>query len=485
MTVGIESGEMPAIAGARGVLAYLVVAALVLPLMMLLGLLLRLGQGEVVAVSPFYFYQVMTLHGVGMVGIAGFGGAAILWYFARRHLDLSGVVLMTNAGFFLAGVVLIIGAITLGGFAGGWTFLFPLPAQSGGVWSQASAVVFLVGLLLVGLGFLLFYSDIARAVIQEYGGLGRGLGWSQLFGGDTSAMPPPAIVAGTMVLIVNVLGIVAGAAVLLMSLVNIVNPALPIDPLLAKNLIYAFGHIFINASIYMAIIAVYEILPRYTGRPWKSTRPMLAAFAAATVMVVIVYPHHLLMDFAMPTWMLVMGQMISYASGLPVLLVTAYGALVNVHRSGMRWSIVPMFLMLGVFGWSIGVLPAIVDGTIAVNYVMHNTLWVPGHFHLYLLIGLVSMIFGFMYHLAIEGGGLTEGPIDRFCFWLYAAGGIGFAVMFLYSGRLSVPRRWAVHLPEWLVYDQIASVFAALAVVTAVVLMARFLISLPRLHLKA
>lgn len=485
MTIEAGSNEIIYVDDRRGVLTYLVVAALVLPLMMLLGLLLRLGQGEVVEVSPVYFYQTMTLHGVGMVGIAGFGGAAIMWHFASRHLDLNVGILFANAAFFLAGVVLIIGAVALGGFAGGWTFLFPLPALSGGVWSSGSAAVFLLGLILVGLGFLLFYSDVARAILQKYGSLGRGLGLPQLFGRSSEAMPPPAVVAGTMVLIVNILGIVTGAAVLLMSLVNILNPALPIDPLLAKNLIYLFGHVFINASIYMAIIAVYEILPHYTGRPWKSTRPMLAAFAAATVMVVIVYPHHLLMDFAMPTWMLVMGQVISYASGLPVLLVTAYGALVNVHRSGIRWSVVPMFLMLGVFGWSIGVLPAIVDGTIAVNYVMHNTLWVPGHFHLYLLIGLVSMIFGFMYHLAIQGGGLTEGPIDRFCCWLYAVGGIGFAVMFLYSGRISVPRRWAVHLPEWLVYDRIASVFAAVAVVAAVVLMARFLIGLPRLHSKA
>lgn len=43
-------------------------------------------------------------------------------------------------------------------------------------------------------------------------------------------------------------------------------------------------------------------------------------------MVLTVYPHHLLMDFVMPTWALVAGQVISWLSGLPVLLVTAFGA---------------------------------------------------------------------------------------------------------------------------------------------------------------
>jgi cytochrome c oxidase subunit 1 len=50
-----------------------------------------------------------------------------------------------------------------------------------------------------------------------------------------------------------------------------------------------------------------------------------------------------------------------------------------------------------------------------------------------------------------------------------------------YSGMQSVPRRWAVHFPEWLAYDQIASVFAALAVAAVLVFMVRFLAGLPRL----
>jgi cytochrome c oxidase subunit 1 len=53
-------------------------------------------------------------------------------------------------------------------------------------------------------------------------------------------------------------------------------------------------------------------------------------------MVLIAYPHHLLMDFVMPEWALIVGQIASYAAGLPVLVVTAYGALALVYRSGIR-----------------------------------------------------------------------------------------------------------------------------------------------------
>src|SRR3546814_1765762 len=82
-----------------------------------------------------------------------------------------------------------------------------------------------------------------------------------------------------------------------LSIINAYYPSLVLDALVAKNLIYMFGHTFINATIYMAVIAVYELLPRYTGRPYPISRPFLWAWAASTVFVLTVYPHHLLMDY--------------------------------------------------------------------------------------------------------------------------------------------------------------------------------------------
>src|SRR5699024_7550101 len=131
-------------------------------------------------------------------------------------------------------------------------------------------------------------------------------------------------VASTMVTIVNTTAITAGAIVLIMNIINVVNPAFTFDPLLAKNLTYAFGHIFANAIIYMGVIAVYEILPRYTGRPWKSSKSFLVAWTMSTAFTLVIYTHHMLMDSVMPKWMLIMGQILSYANGLPVLVVTAY-----------------------------------------------------------------------------------------------------------------------------------------------------------------
>ncbi len=444
---------------------YLVTSLVLFLVMMVLGLLMRLAQGAWMDMSPTLFYQVMTAHGAGMVGTAALASSAVMWFFLRKYVPLKTSIFLANYVLFMIGAVLLLVAIFIGKFAGAWTFLYPLPVQSLGVWSVGSAVLFMVGFLIIGVGFLLFYLDAMRGVIRVYGNLGRGLGLQWLFSGTVDPDHPKTVVASTMVIIVNSLGILGGAVVIVMSLINAYDPEIALNALFAKNLIYFFGHVFINITIYMAVIGVYELLPRYTGRRWGMSRPFLWAWAASTLMVMIVYPHHLLMDFAMPRWMAVTGQVISYTSGLPVFTVTAYGALTNIHRSRMRWRIPAMLLILSMFGWAAGIVPAIIDATISVNHVMHNTLWVPGHFHFYLLLGVLPMQFAFMYHLIGRDTDRSVSRSDRLGFWMYLSGGLAFVFMFLAGGHASVPRRWATHFPGWQVYDQVASLSAALVIV--------------------
>jgi cytochrome c oxidase subunit 1 len=453
-------------------------------LMMIAGALFRSVQAAWMPIPPNFAYELMTLHGAGMVGVSGLAGAAVMWYFLRRYVALSTGMFLAMLALSLVGVVMILAAIGIGRFAGAWTFLYPLPAKSAGVWGPHAAGAFVGGLVFIGVGFLLFYLDCAIAIIRRYGSLVKSLGLDQLFGsGPVDTSLPPTVVASTMVIIINVLGILAGAVVLVMSLVNIYL-GVAFDPLLMKNLIFFFGHVFINATIYMAVIGVYEIVPRYTKRPWTISRPFLASWAAATLIVMAVYPHHLLMDYVMPKWMVVTGQVLSYLSGLPVLFVTVYGALTNIHRSGLAWDLPLRLLVFSLFGWAAGVIPAIIDGVIRVNLVMHNTQWVPGHFHFYLLLGLVPMLLGTLLY-ACTRGEWKETALDRTAFWTYGAAGAVFCFVFLAGGWQGVPRRFAVHDTAWLGFAQLGTLAAVLVLVAALVLGVRLLARLPRASLSA
>lgn len=452
---------------------YATISGVVILLMMLFGLVMRMTQGQILPIGPEVFYQLMTAHGIGMVAIAGLGGSAVMWHFLGKYVNLRAGFAWANLAFFLAGVVFVLGGIFLGGFAAAWTFLYPLPAHSMGMWGKHAAAAYMGGVLLVGVGMLLFFLESARAIIQQYGSFARSLGWHFLKSGHDA--PPATVIASTVVTIINIIAILIGAVILTMMLVNLYVPEIAIHPLLAKNLIFLFGHVFINSTIYMAVIAVYEILPKYTGRPWKVYKPFVWAWSATCLMVLTVYPHHLLMDYAQPLWMHIMGQIISYTSSLPVLALTLTATLGTIYRSNIKWDLTSALLVLSIFGWSAGVIPAVIDGTIAVNQVMHNTLWVPGHFHLYLLLGCVAMILAFINWIANQEKASGFAVLEKAMLWTFACSAFAYAFMFLMSGQASIPRRWAVHLPEWLWYSQLASLFAAGVVLSAMTIIVRAL----------
>lgn len=458
---------------------YLLIGGIVIAAMMVFGVLMLLAQGGQIDLSPALFYQFLTIHGTGMVGAAALAAAGVMWYFLSKYVELSKKVFVWNLVLFLIGVVMVIIGVFSFEYASAWTFLYPLPALSANAWGIIGALLYLGGMLILGTGFLLLYIDCGRAIIKKYGSLGKGLGWDVLSGKkDVKDAPPKAVVASTMVTIVNSTAVIAGAIVLIMNMINVVNPSFTFDPLLAKNLTYAFGHIFANAIIYMAVIIVYELLPKYTGRPWAPSKIFLVAWNMSTAFTLVIYTHHLLMDPVMPKWTLILGQVLSHSNGLPVLVVTAYGALMIVYKSGIKWDMASGLALLSMFGWTAGVVPAVIDATIVVNHVMHNTKWVPGHFHMYMGLGAVVMLFAFMYHLSKVDSNLKENILDKIGFWCYALAMTSISMQFLVSGAISTPRRWATHFPEWMapaLFGAVAGVFLIIATTIFIIHFVRYL----------
>src|SRR5439155_659021 len=224
----------------RAALAYLVTGFATFLLMGLLGLHMRLDQGGLMTVSPTWFYRIMTLHGSGMVAgtmLATMGGLAAA---VERTVRLSARALWTAFLVYMLGMGFIVLATTLGGFAAGWTVLYPLPA---------------------------------------------------------------------------------------------------LERVLEKNLAYLFGHQLANLNIYFAAAFVYALVAEHTGRPWPASRHVAVAWNLVLLLVLLPWPHHLYQDFAQPAFMPIAAEAVSFLVGIPSFLVTIFGALGRIHRSGMRWSV--------------------------------------------------------------------------------------------------------------------------------------------------
>lgn len=151
---------------------YVVSVLLVFVLMMLFGLTMRLAQSTWLGVPLDVFYRVMTAHGAGMVGTIGLASSVVMWFFLRKYVKLTLAIFAANYVLFMLGAVALLAAVFMGGYAGAWTFLYPLPVHSMNVWSPHAAALFMFGYLLIGVGFLLFYLDAMWAIIRVYGNHG-------------------------------------------------------------------------------------------------------------------------------------------------------------------------------------------------------------------------------------------------------------------------------------------------------------------------
>src|SRR5690625_6907572 len=68
---------------------------------------------------------------------------------------------------------------------------------------------------------------------------------------------------------------------------------------------------------------------------------------------------------------------------------------------------------------------------------------------MYMGLGVVAMIFGFMYYLVKSDVGLKSNPLDRVAYVLYIISIMGVSFGFLTSGALSTPRKFAEHFEQW------------------------------------
>jgi cytochrome c oxidase subunit I len=244
-------------------------------------------------------------------------------------------------------------------------------------------------------------------------------------------------------------GLVAAVVILTLVTIEQVSRGFTNDALLIKNLTFYFGHMLVNITMYFGVAMVYEIMPAYTGRPWKANKLVAGSWNLVLFLVMFAYLHHLYMDFAQPQWLQVMGQLSSYLISVPAAVVTIFSTLVLVSGSNMRWKLPSTLLYLGVMGWAIGGVAAVIDSTVMVNSRFHNTLWVPAHFHTYFVMGVVLMILGAVFHVATGASKQPENrALTRVIVTTVGIGGYGFLLMFYLAGVAGIPRRYAAYPDE-------------------------------------
>jgi cytochrome c oxidase subunit 1 len=450
----------------RLTLHYVVASTVIFLVAGVLGAMMRFSQTDLGRLDDNAFYAVMTAHGLGaFVGWAAFAVMGFSWWVLSEvgfPLGRAGAA-FARATFWLmiAGVGGVVVTTLAFGFAGSWVFLYPLPFFSSGEWADATTAVFAASVLAVGLSIIAWCVGILVVVtgpgLRSVGGgvvnrmlaaMGFGFIWPKRF--RTERPVPYAVIPLTVIAIDMIIATLPLAVLLVEMIVQSIAPSVTVDPLLAKNVLWWFGHPVVYLLLFPAVAVYYLLVPRFAKRPLVSGNIIVLGWTIAVIANVLVWAHHMYMDFPNDTQKAINTTMEPLTFSLTLVsALSLYSLLFTIFRSRWTWNAATTALFLGLVSWLLSGLSGVVNATIAMNAFVHNTLWVVGHFHHMALLNIGLVIFGAIYAFLprLIGRRLYSDRLGMWHIWLTFFAGTANSVVWLIQGLDGAPRRFAV-LPE-------------------------------------
>jgi cytochrome c oxidase subunit 1 len=466
-------------------LSYIVASTVILAASGLLGVVLRWSQADLGRVGDNFWYAMMTAHGLGsFVGWAGFAVMGISFWvlaalgFATRGFGLA----MARLTWWLMvlGVAGVVVTTIFMGFAASWVFLYPLPFYGSGDWGNWATGIFSFSVLLAGLSIVTWCLAILHTVLgpalhavsrNVFNRLGVAMGWGYLWPRRFATNPRPvpyAVIPLTVIGIDMIIATLPLAGLLVWQIFEAAGWVGSANALFAKNILWWFGHPVVYLLLFPAVAIYYWLIPRYANRPLVAGNVIAIAWTVAVIANVLVWAHHIYMDYpagSVQAQINVVMQPMTFSLVLPSAL-SLYSLGFTIYRSRFRWTPASTALFLGLVGWLLAGLSGIVNATIVFDAVVHNTLWIVGHFHHMALLNIGLAVFGAIYALLPEltGKALYSERLAWWHVWLtFGTGSIVFGI-WLVQGLDGAPRRWSV-LPEE--YDVLTRVSLGFVVVMA------------------
>ena len=448
------------------------------------------------------FYALLTAH--GQVMFFGVISVNTMWfgYYATSkwgRKPLSGMRWAKISFWVMEAAVILILLSGLSGFGAGWYNLMPLtflPGRPAESWGAVAATTFLVADVLVGVALTIFCVVIIFTLLrgkipvgtQRYGSrhgevgaeqeaegkekekkqkleetqqdlehthmedLPAAVRWVSLLGinawftkkwRELTPAVPIVLVSAFVTALVQIIGNPGLFAQLAHGFMSLQNPVTASNWLLTKDAWWFFAHPIVYFPLLIFLGGMYFFAPRYGKEkvPFNkwNYRPWVFYFTFSTL----VFSHHVFMDIPNPIWLQIVSQTASLGIVWPSSL-TIFTALLFIWRSKISWNITTRFFYAGLAGWAFGGFQGTQTAMWGTDVYLHNTMSMPGHIHLMLLVGPLLMAFGVLYAIMPD---LTKKHMSKnlgeIHFWLTIFGGFGLALLFAMIGAEGAIRREA------------------------------------------
>ena len=388
------------------------------------------------------FYQVLTAHGIDMLIFwIIFFEMAVLYFCSSTLLRCR---LATPRMAWLAFALMLIGAVTnnvavyQGSSSVMMTSYVPMMA----------APAFYLGLILFAVGALIgCFVFLGTLVIAKRDKTYQGSVPLVTFGAITAC-------------IIAVFTITSGAIILIPTFLLSVGVIKEVDPLVYRTIWWAFGHSSQQINVAAHISIWYAIAAIVFGAKPMSERVSRGAFLLYILFLQLASAHHLLADPGLSTaWKVVNTSYFMYFAVLASMIhgLTIPGAIEVAQREKgftkglFEWLrkapwgnpvFSGMFISLIGFGF-LGGISGVMMGTEQLNMIIHNTIYVPGHFHATVVVGTTLSFMALTYFLipVLFKREMINPGLARLQPYLFGLSMYFFCLVMMGAGTLGVSRR--------------------------------------------
>ncbi|MFC4322723.1 b(o/a)3-type cytochrome-c oxidase subunit 1 [Litchfieldia salsa] len=443
-------------------MAHIYVAFIALVLGGTAGLLQTLVRsGQFILPAGIGYYQLLTVHGVllGLVLTTFFIIGFLFAGLSKTSGTLSNRIRFYGwVGFWLMtfGTALTASAILTGKASVLYTFYAPLMAHP----------TFYIGLALVVVGS--WVSGFAMFIHFAK--------WKKLNPGQASPLLSYMAIATMILWLIATLGV--AATVLIQYIPWSLGLVDTIDVLISRTLFWYFGHPLVYFWLLPAYMAWYVIIPKIIGGKIFSDSLARLSFVLFLLFSIPVGFHHQLTEPGIaPSWKY-LQVVLTFLVIIPSLM-TAFSMFATFEMYGRSKGATGLFGWFRKLPWGdarffapfMGMLifiPAgaggIINASHQLNQVVHNTIWVTGHFHLTVATTVLLTFFGIAYWLIphLTGRIMTKAmnklAIVQTIVWVIGMTFMSSAMHF--AGLLGAPRRSAfstygdsAQALEWIPYQ--------------------------------
>jgi cytochrome c oxidase subunit 1 len=407
------------------------------------GLMVALTRWPAVHLLPAdWFYLVLTAHGLDVLLVWIIFFEMAILYFASAILLNCRIATPWLA--WVAFVMMLVGAVVTnvavlqGDSSVMFTSYVPMRAEPH---FYLGIILFAVGAL-IGCGVFFGTLVIAREERTYEGSIPL-----VTFGALTAA-------------IIAVFTIASGAIILIPTLLWSLGIVKNIDPLTYKTVWWAMGHSSQQINVAAHVAVWYAIAAMVLGAKPISEKVSRLAFLMYILFLQLASAHHMLEEPGISSEWKIFNT--SYAMYLAVLGSMVHGMTVpgsieaaqrrrGFNNGLFEWlrkapwgnpAFSGMFMSLVMFGF-LGGISGVVMGVEQLNLIMHNTLYVPGHFHATVVAGttLAFMAITYLVVPLIFRRELILRSWAKYQPYVFGIGVAGISVFMMGAGTLGVSRR--------------------------------------------